>query len=550
MATSHHPRTGDGRSQGSPTSLTHGAEGRGVGNRLGRAAAPAIRVTGLAERSEQEKSNLRRVLGRFDTIFFLISAMVVVDTIGAIAIGGAQAFTWLLVLFVLFFIPSALASAELGAAIPEEGGAYVWVRRAFGRYAGGLASLLYWAGTPMWLGGSVTVVAIAVYGRFFGTLDLSGMYLFGAAFVLVATVGAVVPLRLGKWVPTSGAVIQIALLVFFTVTVAAYGAIHGVHGIEIGGFSPTFPVFIAVAPILLYSFVGIELPTSAAEEMIDPAKDIPIAIGRAGVGQLLMYAIPILAVLLVLPAERITSLHGLIDAMKTVFTVYGGEVQADGSARLTGLGAIVGGVCALGFIWVLLASGSAGLIGGGRAQATACLDGAGPAVLGRISERTGVPVVMGLVSGGLAFLMMVVALTVTAGDGQRYFSAALSLAVALIVLAYLFIFPAFVALRLREPDLDRPFRVPGGTPVAWVISIVTTGWSLLAAVCLLWPGFGTGDPDAALPAGFEGDRAGFEVLVLVPIAVLLVLQTVFYLLHQSRGDRRRPAEATPALGGV
>ena len=88
-----------------------------------------------------EHSRLRRELRRVDTIFFLISAMVAVDTIGAIAIGGPQAFTWLLVLFVTFFIPSALASAELGAALPEEGGAYVWVSRAFGRFTGALTSL-------------------------------------------------------------------------------------------------------------------------------------------------------------------------------------------------------------------------------------------------------------------------------------------------------------------------------------------------------------------------------------------------------------------------
>ena len=80
-----------------------------------------------------ERGKLRRVLGRMDTVFFLISAMVVVDTIGAIAVGGGETFTWLVVLFVTFFIPSALASAQLGAALPEEGGAYVWVRRAFGR---------------------------------------------------------------------------------------------------------------------------------------------------------------------------------------------------------------------------------------------------------------------------------------------------------------------------------------------------------------------------------------------------------------------------------
>ncbi len=85
-----------------------------------------------------QRSRLRRELRRLDTIFFLISAMVVVDTIGAIAIGGAQTFTWLLVQFVFFFVPSALCSAELGAAMPEEGGVYVWGRRCFGRFAGGV----------------------------------------------------------------------------------------------------------------------------------------------------------------------------------------------------------------------------------------------------------------------------------------------------------------------------------------------------------------------------------------------------------------------------
>ena len=486
------------------------------------------------DRSALERSKLRRELRRFDTIFFLISAMVVVDTIGAIAIGGGQAFTWLLVLFVFFFVPSALASAELGAALPEEGGLYVWVRRSFGRYPAGVASLLYWAGTPMWLGGSVTVVAIAVWGRFLGDLDRTGIYVFGTVFVVAATVGAIVPLRIGKWVPTSGALTQIVLLSFFTITVVVYGAQHGLHGISVGDLRPTYLGFIAVAPILLYSFVGIELPTSAAEEMVDPRRDIPAAIGRAGVGQLLMYAVPILAVLLVLPAAQVTSLHGLIDAMKTVFTVYGGSVAPDGSATLTGAGVVVGDVCALAFVWILLASGSAWTIGAGRAQAAACLEGAGPAWLGTISERTGVPVRMGVVSGAVALVTMVVDITLTGGDGQRYFSAALTLAVALIVLAYLLVFPTFVALRLKEPGLERPFRVPGGLGVAWAITVVATGWALLAAVCLLWPGFGTSDPDAALPPGFAGDRAGFELLVLGPVLLLLVAHSCFYVVHQRR----------------
>lgn len=498
----------------------------------------------FATQSGIERARLRRELRRLDTIFFLISAMVAVDTIGAIAIGGPQAFTWLIVLFLTFFIPSALASAELGAALPEEGGAYVWVSRAFGRFTGALTSLLYWVGTPLWLGGSLTVVAIAVYESFYTSLTTAGELTFGIVFIGGATVGAIVPLRYGKWLPSSGAIGQIGLLIFFVVSAVLYGAQHGVHGIAPGDFAPSFTVFIAIVPILLYSFVGIELPSSAAEEMVDPRRDIPIAIARAGFGQLLMYAVPILAVLLVVPTEQLSSLHGLIDAMKTVFTVYGGSVDADGSVTLTGAGTVLGALGAFVFIWVLFASGTAWIMGAGRSQAAACLDGAGPAVLGRVSERTGVPVIMGLVSGAVSMITMLAYLLATDGDGQKYFSVGLTVAVAMIVLAYLMIFPAFVALRIRCPDLERPFRVPGGTGVAWLVSIVSTAWALLASICLLWPGFGTSDPDASLPAGFEGDRATFELLVLIPVALMLPICAGLYALGHDPAKRAEAEHAT------
>ena len=259
-----------------------------------------VRPAGQAERSK-----LRRELRRLDTVFFLISAMVVVDTIGAIAIGGAAGVH--------------LAAGPVAVLLRRRrrSRARSSVRRSrrraartsgcgprFGRFAGALTSLLYWVGTPMWLGGSLTVVAIAVFEQLPRRPELGRRRRRSASCSSVAaTLGAVVPLRYGKWVPTSGAIGQIALLVVFTGTVVVYGAQHGVHGIA-PATSRRLTAFIAIVPILLYSFVGIELPSSAAEEMVDPRRDIPIAIARAGVGQLLMYAIPILAVLFVLPAEQ------------------------------------------------------------------------------------------------------------------------------------------------------------------------------------------------------------------------------------------------------
>jgi amino acid transporter len=345
----------------------------------------------------------------------------------------------------------------------------------------------------------------------------------------------VIPLKSGKWIPVSGTAGQALLLVFFTVTVAVYGAQHGVHGIAAGDLAPTGTVFIAVAPVLLFSFSGAELPAAAAEEMTDPRRDIPAAIGQAGAALIVMYAVPVLAVLIVLPAGAVTSLHGFLDALTTVLTVYG-ESAGDpgGTPVLTGAGQVAGWACAALFIWVLMASAAAWIMGSGRAQAAACLDGAGPRFLGRVSARTGVPARIGLLTGVIAVLVMAAGVAVTGQDNQKYFSAALTAVIALVVLAYLLVFPAFAVLRRYEPGLRRPFLVPGGRAGAAVVTIAATGWSALAAACLLWPGLGMAHPDVHLPAGFAGQRGLFELLVLAPVAVIVAAATAYCLATRHR----------------
>ena len=71
----------------------------------------------------REKSKLQRHFRRFDVFFYLNCTVVTIDTIGAVASNGAQGFTWLIFLGVLFFLPYALSVAELGSAFPQERGA-------------------------------------------------------------------------------------------------------------------------------------------------------------------------------------------------------------------------------------------------------------------------------------------------------------------------------------------------------------------------------------------------------------------------------------------
>src|SRR2546421_8137562 len=107
--------------------------------------------------ADVERQKLQKHFGRYDILFFLICTIVGVDTIASVAASGGEAFTWMMVFAVVFFVPQALLFAELGAAFPQEGGPYMWTRLAFGHLAGAVNNFLYWITNPVWIGGSLAL---------------------------------------------------------------------------------------------------------------------------------------------------------------------------------------------------------------------------------------------------------------------------------------------------------------------------------------------------------------------------------------------------------
>ena len=112
---------------------------------------------------------------------------------------------------------------------------------------------------------------------------------------------------------------------------------------------------------------------------------------------------PILAIIFVLPARRPSGLGGFIDAIKTVFTVYGGNVAtaADGTAQVTlsGFGTVLGDLMALMFIWRCCPAAPPGSWAPTARSPSPAIDGCGPRFLGTFSARFGTPVNVNLLSG-------------------------------------------------------------------------------------------------------------------------------------------------------
>ena len=511
----------------------------------GPAAIHAVDTVAASE----ERSKFRRSLGRWDTAFLMLAAIIVLDTLGAVSSYGAQSFTWLIVMVVFFLVPYGLITAELGTAFAEEGGPYVWVKLAFGRAAAAVVATMYWVDNPIWLAGTLSITAMAAFSTFFVNLSLGWEYVFGLVFIWAGIASVVMALKFGKWVATIGAAIRIFLIAFFTLTVLIYAGEHGLHGFGAGAFKPTWLIFLAAAPILIFNLEGFELPSAASEEMVNPRRDVPFAILRSGIGTLLFYGIPVLAILLVLPPSRLSNVGGFLDALQQVFVVYGGHLTSSGVV-LTGAGTVLADIAAIGVIIGLLSSAVTWLIGSDRAQAVAGYDGAAPRAFGYFSKRLGTPIVVNLVSGVVSTIVLVLTLTLTSGNTAKYFSATLGVVISMVTMVYLLIFPSVIKLRYSHPDVPRPYRIPFGKIGLWTAGILTTAWCALTTIAIIYPGIGTAHPDDSLPEGFEHQRLEYTLSQVIPLLVMILIGLLFYALGaKTRRQTVRDAASSQAVAG-
>ncbi len=343
---------------------------------------------------------------------------------------------------------------------------------------------------------------------------------------------AILSFSVGKWIPISGAYARFLLLGFFTVSVIVFAFKNGVKGVTApGDFSITYTGFVALVGLIMFSLVGFELPNTAGDEMKDAQKDVPYSIGRSAIASILLYGIPVLGILVVLPLDQVTNIGGFIDAIKSVFTVYGGSIAEDGTATLEGWGLVLGDFAAILFVLCTLSSGTTWIMGSDRALAVSGYDGAAPRALGRFSPRFGTPVTVNVLSGLLSTAVLAAVLYMdeqSDAGAAKYFGAILGIAVSTTLISYIGVFPALWRLRRKLPDHPRPFRAPA----AGFISIWLTLLVVFASIQLIVPGWPTGwFSDDFRPDGWEYDeRWTYLFTELGPLVLFVVIGVLFWVL--------------------
>ena len=427
---------------------------------------------------EQEKK-LVKSLRRSDIVLFIVAAVIALDTIGTIASGGLENLFWGVFMVVTFMIPFSMIFAETGGAFPQEGGPYQWVKFAYGRLFAGITSVLYWITNPIWLGGTLVLVANEAFNAYVFDLSTNATlnWIFKLAFVWIAILLAIVSLKTGKIFVNVGAWAKLVVLMLLVGTTVVYGFKNGFQGIDLGGLSPSLGGFLAVAPVLAFAYVGFEAPNAASEEMFDAAKDTAPAIRRGASIAMLAYLLPVLAILLVIPADEVSGVDSFMGAVATVFSIYGSAANSLLS------------VTALLLVYALLNQGSSWMIATDRIQAMAAADGTFfSGYFGEFNEKLGTPLRMNLMSGVMSTVFVVAATLLVEGDAAVLFSVVLFCAISTLLVSYLTIIPAIMKLKRIYPDVPRTYQVPGGSRGFHILGSLVMAYIVIGSVVALFPG--------------------------------------------------------------
>ncbi|HKA01621.1 MAG TPA: APC family permease [Candidatus Solibacter sp.] len=365
--------------------------------------------------------------------------------------GYLGAILLLLITPAIWALPTALMVAELASALPEEGGYYVWAKKSMGPF---------WGFMEAWLSLVGSIFDMALYPTLFVsylehmnpaiTSNGKGLWI-GVAMIAVC---AVLNLGGAKSVSCTSFVFTALLLSPFVV-LAVYSAAH--PGPTPPGPSPKFDFLLGLL-VAMWNYMGWDNSSTIAGEVDRPQRTYPLAMAGAVTLGALTYIVPIAAVAATGLSSSKWTTGGWAEVARAVM---GSGMAAQAVAVGITIGGLMGAFGTLNALTMALA----------RLPAVLADDGYLPKVFARRNPKNGAPYVAIF---GCA-IVWALALNLS-------FAKLIMLDVMLTGASILLEFASLVALRIRAPELPRPYRVPGGLAGAIGIGIGPLVLLILAVV--------------------------------------------------------------------
>ena len=452
-------------------------------------------------------------MGFRDLLLFYLVTGFTVRWIGTAAAAGPSAVIIWLTACLAFYAPLMFTVLELSSRYPNEGGCYVWSKRAFGDFAGFITGWTYWTcNLPYFPGLFYFTAATALFIGGPKWQGLAEKPLYFIAFALLAlTLAAGLNVRglaVGKWLHNLGAVgLWVPAIFLLGLGLAAWVRFGSATPFTAETMVPSTRLKdIVFWSTIAFSLSGLESASMMGEEIENPRRNIPRALLVAGVLITALYVLCTVAMLVALPSSEILHLQGFMTAIETV------------SDRL-GVGPLVP-LVALLIVLGGLGQGGAWFAASGRLPFVAGLDRFLPAAFGRVHPRYGSPHISLIAQAAIAALFILLGQAGTTVKGA--YDVLVSMAIISYFIPYLFMFASMIRLQ-REPAGSGVIRVPGGRPVA--VALASLGFIVTAVAIGL----------ALVPAEDEPDK----ILAVTKVAGLTILLVAGGAIVYFLGKRRR-----------
>jgi glutamate:GABA antiporter len=417
--------------------------------------------------------------------------------------GPASVTLWTLA-WIAFFVPLAVAVSRLARRYPDQGGVYVWVRRAFGPTHGFICGWCLWVNNLFYFP-SLLLFAAANLAAIGGPSlqAIGGTRWYAVVFVLagiwIAAGINILGLRESKWLQNAGSLgvwIPVGLLVGCgAVALARFGSatpFTPASMIPRGDLLGTVGLWSAMC----FAFSGFEITSLIGQEIETPEVTIPRGVFIAGAIVTVVYILGSASVLFAIPVSDLKELSGITDAVRLVA----------GRVGLGGLGTLTGALLVLN----ALAGTASWTAGAARVPFAAGVDAAMPRAFATLHPRYRTPHVALIVQSLAASAIFLASVFVTvAGRStsiQEAYDILVNLTILIYFVPYLYLFAAQVRLLPDSPK-----------PLAWM-GFAATAVSL-ALTFLPPPG---------------SNVLTFEVNLIVQAAIMLGVGAAFYIWSRRR----------------
>jgi putative glutamate/gamma-aminobutyrate antiporter len=416
----------------------------------------------------------------------------------------------------VFLIPMSLVAAELASTFPKQGGIFRWVAEAFGPKWGFAAIYYEWQAIVIWFPTVLIFAAAALvyilwpagFAQGIVTNKLYTIVVVLAVFwfaTLYTFRGMEASARLSSLGGLFGTIIPGAILIGLGVVYVAMG--KPIQMPLNTGLIPDFSHFqnvVLAAGIFLY-YGGMEMQAVHIKNLKNPSREYPMAVFIATIMVVALFVLGTLAVGVVIPQKSIDLNQSLLVAYRDLWSVLGAPWLGNIMAAMLAFGVI-------GQVSVIVAGPSTGLLAVGKA-------GYLPHFLQKTNAH-GIPVAILLVQGVLVTLLCA-AFTVLPSI-QSVYQILSQMAVIIYLLMSLVMYVAAIRLRYTQPNIARPFKIPGGNVGMWLVGAIgLLGASVAIAFSFIPPKqIATGSP------------AIYVGILLVGCAVFAAIPFVVFAFHK------------------